>query len=80
MLELITPLGEAHPGSEAKSLLGWLAAKGPASLADLSLALELNSEAVMALLTMLEGGGYVSRGRRGWQMTDDAMARFARRR
>lgn len=79
VLELITPLGEAQPGSEAKSLLGWLAAKGPASVTEIAAALRFDEAAVLTLLTMLEGGGYVHRGRRGWRMTEDALARFARR-
>jgi DNA processing protein len=78
VLELVTPLGESPTEStEGRSLLGLLVAKGPLPESHVAIEVGLPGEEVRALLALLEGGGYVVRGRRGWQLTEQAMIRFA---
>lgn len=78
--ELITPLGENSAADTAgRSLLGWLAAQGPSPLTEIAASVGLEESEALALLTVLEGAGYTTQVRRGWTMTPDALARFARR-
>lgn len=78
VLELVTPLGESPTEStEGRSLLGLLVAKGPLQEGHVAIEVGMPGEEVKALLALLEGGGYVVRGRRGWQLTEQAMMRFA---
>jgi DNA processing protein len=81
VLELVTPLAENDVAAETstRSLLGWLAAQGPSSVVEIAAEVGIDEEGTLALLTMLEGAGYATQSRRGWTMTPDAMARFARR-
>ncbi len=78
VLELVTPLGESPTQStDGRSVLGLLVAKGPVSEEQLALQVGMAAEELRALLALLEGGGYVVRSRRGWQLTDHALMRFA---
>lgn len=78
VLELVTPLGESPTQStDGRSVLGLLVAKGPVSEEQLAIQVGMAAEELRALLALLEGGGYVVRSRRGWQLTDHALMRFA---
>ncbi|MCB0914426.1 MAG: DNA-protecting protein DprA [Actinobacteria bacterium] len=81
VLEVVTPLGESSALSTVgRSVLGWLVAKGPLDDVQLAADIGLPREELVPLLALLEGGGYLTRSRRGWQLTDEALTRFAKSR
>ncbi len=79
ILELVTPLGqESAVTTDGRSVLGWLVAKGPVEEGQLAGEVGIAPDELRSLLTLLEGGGYVVRSRRGWKLTEDALNRFAK--
>lgn len=78
VLELITPLGEAPTGTEAREILVELAARGPLGLGATAVAIGRGRTETKALLALLEGAGYVTHTRQGWAVAPGTLARLAR--
>lgn len=78
VLELITPLGEAPVGTEAREVLVELTARGPLGLSDTAMAIGRGRTETKALLVLLEGAGYVAHTRRGWAVSPSTLNRLAR--